>query len=355
MHDCTEVTGAPAAAQGAPTAREVVEAQRGQGAWAQARATCRIVAALIDQERQTGGGDALLRALSCQLPMTLRHGGDRSAFARDRACTTCCSVFPGPCSKRLLQDVAGQLGERRNPRGGGGAATRTARSGWPAGERLLGRAALLLACLRPLLTQPPLLRGLQARSSSLDQRGPPPLRWERAGDDRLLPPPSHRSGPWPGPPLGRPAYPGPPPRRSFSPPRRGFSPPRRGASPPPRRGFSPPRRGPSPPPRKRELSPPRGLSPPRRGPPPRPGLSPPRGPPSPRRGPSPPPYPRSPRDRSSSRPASARGGSPPLGGLPPLRPLSAEDEAARDAREMEDLAAGIKSLTRTLTLQECLK
>lgn len=38
-----------------------------------------------------------------------------------------------------------------------------------------------------------------------------------------------------------------------------------------------------------------------------------------------------------------------------MRQLSAEDEAARDAREMDDLAAGIKALARTLTLQECLK
>lgn len=42
--------------------------------------------------------------------------------------------------------------------------------------------------------------------------------------------------------------------------------------------------------------------------------------------------------------------------MPPASHVpSAEEEAARDAREMDNLAADIKALCRTLTLPECMK
>lgn len=59
---------------------------------------------------------------------------------------------------------------------------------------------------------------------------------------------------------------------------------------------------------------------------------------------------RSPPLRSRSPPALPQAASPPSQHVP-----SAEDEAARDAREMDTLAADIKSLCRGLTLPECMK
>lgn len=153
----------------------------------------------------------------------------------------------------------------------------------------------------------------------------------------------------------------PPRRRSRSPTYRDERPPppRHGGPPPPRgRGpWGPPRGG-------RPSYPPRGQGPPpppymRRGPPP--------GPPGPPFRPlSPPPHrPVSP-PRARSRSRTLSGGRPPPepAALPlsprsvtpsPPRPPSSEELAARDAREMEQLATEIKQIARTLTLQECLK